>query len=85
VRGKNLVSNFLDHTAPAADAEASAPRLSMDRARATWIVTLADAGVPVSVLTAAAGIESLHAVTRLLAYLQPVEPATAAGWLRGHA
>lgn len=78
-RGKNLVSNFLART----KSNATAPNLSMGRARATWIVELVDANVPLTVLVAAAGVDSLHAFSRLMPYFSTAAADAAAKALRG--
>ena len=71
--------NFVDRARPSL----SAPRLVMGRARATWIVELVDAGSPITVLVAAAGVESLHALSRFMPYFATLNPDAAAAWLRG--
>lgn len=80
-RTKNTVVNFIDRAKPSL----SAPRLVMGRARAAWIVELVDAGTPITVLVAAAGIESLHALSRFMPHFATLEPDAAAAWLRGPA
>jgi hypothetical protein len=80
-RVKNTVTNFLAHTA---DSHGT-PRLVTARLRATWIVGLIDAGVPLPVIVAAAGVVSLHALSRYLPYVRAVDADTAAAVLRGTA
>ncbi len=79
-RGKNTVTNFLSR----ARLQPDAPRLSMGRARASWIVDLVDERIPLTALVAAAGVESLHALSRLMPYFTPADPALAEQSLRGH-
>ncbi|WP_329069946.1 hypothetical protein [Streptomyces sp. NBC_01429] len=45
------------------------PRLVMGRCRATWLVERMNVPIPLPVLLAAAGLDSLHALSRLLPYL----------------
>lgn len=78
-RGKNLVTNFLARTKP----NATAPNLSVARARVTWIVELVDANVPLTTLVAAAGVDSLHAFSRLMPYFSTATADAAAKALRG--
>lgn len=80
-RGKNTVTNFLARTRSQPDV----PRLSMGRARASWIIDLVDERIPLTALVAAAGVESLHALSRLMPYFTPVGPDLAEQSLRGHA
>ncbi|MGW1225894.1 hypothetical protein [Streptomyces sp. NPDC002530] len=46
------------------------PRLVMGRCRATWLVERMNIPIPLPVLLAAAGLDSLHALSRLLPYLK---------------
>lgn len=78
-RGKNLVTNFLARTRRSP----TAPTLSMGRARSTWIVELVDANVRLTSLVAAAGVDSLHAFSRLLPYFKVSPAHEAAKALRG--
>lgn len=66
---KNTISNFV--------AKTNAPRVhpSLLRMRATWIVTHLAAGSPVKPLMAAAGVESLEALTRYLRFVPDVDVA----------
>ncbi|MEZ0106331.1 hypothetical protein ABH920_000312 [Catenulispora sp. EB89] len=78
-RAKNTVTNFLART----KTSAAVPRLSMGRLRATWLVDLIDSGVALPTIVAAAGVDSLHALSRLMPYVAPVDADTAAAALRG--
>ncbi|TMR40618.1 hypothetical protein [Actinomadura geliboluensis] len=79
VRGGNIVTNFLarTHAAPGV-----AP-LKTSRLRATWLVGLIDAGVPLTVIVSAAGLDTLHSLTRLLPFVRTADPGQAATLLRG--
>ncbi|MEW1637600.1 hypothetical protein AB0469_26460 [Streptomyces sp. NPDC093801] len=46
------------------------PRLVMGRCRATWLIERMDACIPLPVLLASAGLDSLHALSRLLPFLK---------------
>jgi hypothetical protein len=78
-RGKNTVANFLAR----AHTPLGAPRLSMGRARSTWIVELVDANIPLTTLIAAAGVDTLHGLSRLMPYFAPADPDIARQLLRG--
>ncbi|GAA3161153.1 hypothetical protein GCM10010466_60120 [Planomonospora alba] len=78
-RGKNTVTGFLARTHPAP----AAPALKMGRLRAGWLVELMETGVPLPVIVAAAGLDSLHALSRVLPFVRGVEAAQAAEHLRG--
>lgn len=78
-RGKNTVTNLLGRCRPSD----SGVRLNMARARATWIVELIDAGVALPVLVAAAGVDTLHALSKLLPHVAAAVPDAAAAMLRG--
>ncbi|WP_196450583.1 hypothetical protein [Planomonospora sp. ID82291] len=78
-RGKNTVTGFLARTHPAP----AAPALKMSRLRAGWLVELMETGVPLPVIVAAAGLDSLHALSRLLPFLRGTEATQAAEHLRG--
>ncbi|MFG2425050.1 hypothetical protein ACGFWD_39320 [Streptomyces sp. NPDC048448] len=58
------------------------PRLHTRRLRAAWIKELAESGVTLPVLAAAAGITDLDALTRLLRHLERPDDQQAAGQLR---
>lgn len=60
---RHLVSNFVDKTIQ------NPVRASSQRMRATWLLTHMVAGVRADVLLRAAGVESLEALTRYLAYM----------------
>ncbi|MFD7417527.1 hypothetical protein ACFVZ3_39825 [Kitasatospora purpeofusca] len=77
-RGTNTVTNFTARTTP----DSRVPRLVMGRCRATWIVERMDVPVPIPVLLAAAGLDSLHALSRFLPHLRGTSPDAAAAILR---
>jgi hypothetical protein len=79
-RAKNTVTNFLARTA---DAPPSTPTLKLSRARATWLVGLIDDQLPLPVIVAAAGVDTLHALSRFLPFVRPVTAPQAAELLRG--
>lgn len=78
-RGKNLVTNLLAraHRSPAT------PAISPARMRSTWITELLSAHVPLTVVVAASGLETLRSLDRLLPYLPSETAERAAEWLRG--
>lgn len=78
-RAKNTVVNFLAR----ATASLTAPPLVMGRARASWIVELVDANVPLTALVAASGVDSLHALSRLMPHFTVLSAQQAATALRG--
>jgi len=78
-RAKNSVTNFLARTRT----PPGIPRLVMARARASWIVEHVDANTPLSVLIAAAGVDTLHALSRFMPYFTPLGADDAQGALRG--
>ncbi len=78
-RGKNTVSAFLARTRRSQ----GVPRLAMGRLRSTWLVSLFEARVPITVIVAAAGVDTLHGLSRVLPYLSPVPVDEAAECLRG--
>ena len=80
-RGKNIIANFVARARKGSDH----PGISLGRARATWIVELVDEGIPLTTLVAAAGVDTLHALSRLMPYFAPVEAARGEQLLRGHA
>lgn len=73
---RHLVSNFVDKTI------SCGVRPSSQRMRATWLVTHMLAGVRADVILAAAGVESLEALTRYLQYMPSAEAAAARQALR---
>ncbi|MFF2353819.1 hypothetical protein ACFVVL_29055 [Kitasatospora sp. NPDC058115] len=77
-RAKNTVTNFLARTVP----DPACPPLQLGRARATWLVGLIDEGLPLPVILASAGLETLHGLTRVLPFLRPVPAERAAELLR---
>jgi hypothetical protein len=77
-RGGNLVTNFLSRTHPAA----GTPLLKTGRLRVTWLVSLIDAGLPLTVIVAASGVKSLHGISRLMPYVCHVDASDAAQLLR---
>ncbi len=60
---RNFVSHFVDKT------NIGRVRPSLQRMRATWIVTHLTAGSPVKALVEAVGVDSLEALTRYLRYV----------------
>lgn len=66
--GKNLISNFV------ATAKADGVHAQTQRMRSTWLVQQMAACVPLTALVEAAGVDSLEALTRYLAFV-PVAPA----------
>ncbi|MBB5122742.1 hypothetical protein AF335_05015 [Streptomyces eurocidicus] len=65
-RGSNTVTDLIYRATP----DARVPRLVLGRCRATWLVERMDIPLPLPVLLAAAGLDSLHALSRFLPYLQ---------------
>ncbi|MFI8927130.1 hypothetical protein ACIG3E_05495 [Streptomyces sp. NPDC053474] len=80
-RGKNTVTNFLARTVK----DPKVPALSMGRARATWLVALIDEGLPLTVIVAASGVQTLHGLSRVLPFARPAHAQAAAELLRGTA
>ncbi|GAA0966127.1 hypothetical protein [Actinocorallia libanotica] len=78
-RGGNLVTNFVSRAHPAPDT----PALKTTRLRATWLVALINAGLPLPVIVAAAGLQTLHGLSRILTHVHNVGPEVAATLLRG--
>jgi hypothetical protein len=78
-RGGNLVTNFLSRAHPAP----GVPILKTARLRVTWLVGLIDAGLPLPVIISAAGLETLHGLSRIMPHCRPTGPAEAATLLRG--
>lgn len=78
-RDKNTVGNFVarTHKVP------GCPPLIQARARSTWLIDLINAQLPLPVLVAAAGVETLHALSRFLPYATPTSADAAAQFLRG--
>jgi len=74
---KNFASNFVDCSAGVGI------KPSVQRLRATWIVGHLTASTPVVALMAAAGVESLEALTRYLRFVPGIDPAEARRALRG--
>lgn len=79
-RGKNTVTNFLGrtHRGPAV------PTLAVARLRTSWLVDLLAANTPLTVVVAAAGLDTLHGLSRLLPFLPTPSADDAATYLRGH-
>ncbi|MBA4862876.1 hypothetical protein H1V43_16025 [Streptomyces sp. PSKA54] len=75
-RGTNTVTNFLARTQPSTNV----PRLVMGRLRSTWLLELFEEQLPITVIVAAAGVDTLHGLSRILPFLSPV-PADGAGRL----
>ncbi|MFD3572547.1 hypothetical protein [Streptomyces sp. NPDC058644] len=78
-RGTNTVTNFLGRTQPSPNA----PRLVMGRLRSTWLVELFEQRLPITVIVAAAGVDTLHGLSRILPFLGAVPADEAARLLRG--
>lgn len=78
-RGTNTVTNFLSRT----KRSSGVPRLVMGRLRATWLLALFEERLPITVIVAAAGVDTLHGLSRILPYLPGVSPEEAASLLRG--
>lgn len=80
-RSKNTVTNFLarTHRSP------GTPALRMGRLRAGWLVELIEANLPLTVLLAASGVDSLHGLSRVLPHVKGPAPDQAGSLLRGHA
>lgn len=55
----------------------------MGRVRSTWLVELFVERLPITVIVAAAGVDTLHGLSRILPYLDPVFADEAARLLRG--
>lgn len=77
-RGGNIVTNFVSRTHPAA----GTPSLQTSRLRATWLISLMNAGLPIVVIVAAAGVKSLHGISRLMPYVDNVDDSDAVQLLR---
>lgn len=80
-RAKNTVTNFLARTAK----DPACPPLVQGRARATWLVGLIDDGVRLPVIVAAAGVDTLHALSRIMPFVRAVPAREAGSQLRGKA
>ncbi|MFD8501290.1 hypothetical protein ACFV2L_00855 [Streptomyces sp. NPDC059687] len=78
-RGSNTVTNFLDRTHPSP----GVPRLVMGRLRSNWLVELFEERLPITVIVAAAGVDTLHGLSRILPFLRAVPAEEAARLLRG--
>ncbi|MFH8771094.1 hypothetical protein [Streptomyces sp. NPDC017958] len=78
-RGTNTVTNFLARTQPSPNA----PRLVMGRLRFTWLVELFEERLPITAIVAAAGVDTLHGLSRILPFLSAVPAEEAAQLLRG--
>lgn len=72
----NAISNFVQR------GYAGGLRPSSQRMRATWIVHHLNAGTPLPLLVAAAGLESLDALARFQRFIDDIDTATAARTLR---
>lgn len=78
-RGTNTVTNFLARTKPGQ----GSPRLVMGRLRSTWLVDLFESRVPITVIVAAAGVDTFHGLSRILPFLSGPPADEAAALLRG--
>ncbi|MEU6750062.1 hypothetical protein ABZ914_27935 [Spirillospora sp. NPDC046719] len=78
-RTKNTVTNFVAraHSAP------RTPQLKMARLRATWLVELIETNVPLHIIVAAAGLDTLHGLSRVLPHVRPIAAGEASTILRG--
>lgn len=72
----NLVSNFVNRS------QVAVVRPQAQRMRTTWIVRHLNAGIPVSALVDAAGVDGLGALSRYLRFLEPVGGDRAREFLR---
>ncbi|WP_242910730.1 hypothetical protein [Actinomadura terrae] len=77
-RGGNLVTNFLSRSHPVS----GTPALKTSRLRATWLAELIEAGLPLTVIVAAAGLGALHGLSRLMPHIGRMEASQAARLLR---
>jgi hypothetical protein len=80
-RTTSLITAFLAQTHPAP----ATPALKLSRLRATWLVDLIEARLPLPVLLAAAGPKTLKLLGRVLPYLSNVAGDEATRLLRGEA
>ncbi|WP_326770760.1 hypothetical protein OG978_44485 (plasmid) [Streptomyces sp. NBC_01591] len=55
----------------------------MGRLRSTWLVDLFESRVPITVIVAAAGVDTLHGFSRILPFLRGIPADEAAALLRG--
>ncbi|MFF7601073.1 hypothetical protein [Streptomyces mirabilis] len=78
-RGTNTVTNFLARSQPSPNA----PRLVTGRLRSNWLVELFEERLPITVIVAAAGVDTLHGLSRILPFLPAVTAEEAARLLRG--
>lgn len=78
-RGKNTVTNFLSRTHPSPDT----PTLVVGRLRVTWLIELMNACLPLPVILAASGLDTLHGLSRLIPHLDGVTAQHAQAALRG--
>lgn len=78
-RGTNTVTNFLARAQPSPNV----PSLVMGRLRSTWLVELLEERLPITVIVAAAGVDTLHGLSRILPFLSAVPAEEAARLLRG--
>lgn len=74
--GKNLISNFV------ASAKVDGVHAQTQRMRSTWLVQQMAACVPLPALVEAAGVDSLEALTRYLAFVPTTPAAGTAALLR---
>ncbi|WP_051860245.1 hypothetical protein [Streptomyces anulatus] len=65
-RSSNTVTDLIYRAAR----DPRVPHLVLGRCRATWLVERMNIPIPLPVLLAAAGLDSLHALSRLLPYLK---------------
>ena len=74
--GKNLISNFV------ASAKADGVHAQTQRMRSTWLVQQMAARAPLPALVEAAGVDSLEALTRYLAFVPAASAASSVALLR---
>lgn len=77
---KNTISNYVTKFAK----PELCPPLSAQRCRATWIVQHLTDRTPVAVLIAAAGVDTLHALSRYLVFVLDMSDEEKVSYLRGH-
>ena len=79
---KHLSSDWLAKY-PMATGRNTCEVLQPQRLRTAWIVTLIELGIPLTVILQAAGLSTLHSLSRYLVFLRDVSQETALNLLRG--